>query len=139
MSRDASIDLDWADGTFRFRLGWGELEELQEKTDAGPYVVLRRLWDGTWRIQDLSNVVRLGLIGGGMEPATALRKVRAYVEARPAMESVDPAAAILAAALIGAADEPVGESEAPDLMEDLSTASPMERSDTAPSTGPVQR
>lgn len=136
MSRDASIDLDWADGNFRFRLGWGELEELQEKTDAGPYVVLRRLWEGTWKIQDLSNVVRLGLIGGGMEPTQAMRKVRTYVESRPAMESVDPAAAILAASLIGTSDEPLGESVAPDLMEELSTVSPTEKSDTAPSMEP---
>lgn len=30
MSRDASIDLDWAEGHFTFRLAWGELEKLQE-------------------------------------------------------------------------------------------------------------
>jgi hypothetical protein len=117
MSRDATIDLDWADGTFRFRLGWGELSELQEKTDAGPYVVLHRLHSHQWRMEDISSVIRLGLIGGGMEPGVALKKVRAYVETRPPLESHSFAVAILSAGLLGAPDEPVGEPSAPNLAE----------------------
>lgn len=113
MSRDARIELDWADGTFPFRLGWGELAEMQEKTDAGPYVVLHRLHSHQWRIEDISHVIRLGLIGGGMSPADALRKVRTYVEARPPLENHAYAVAILSAGLLGAEDEPVGEPEAP--------------------------
>ncbi len=136
MSRDASISLTWGDGDFKFRLGWGELEELQEKTDAGPYVVLRRILDGSWRVQDISNVIRLGLIGGGMSPTDAIQKVRAYVERRPPMENVIHARAILSVALVGTADEKLGEQEAPDLVEDQSMTSQMEKSDTAPSTEP---
>jgi len=36
MSRDASLTLDFGDGEHRFRLGYRELIELQEKCDAGP-------------------------------------------------------------------------------------------------------
>jgi len=117
MSRSAAIDLDWADGTYRFALRWGELAELQEKTEAGPYAVLQRIGSGSWRIEDLSNVVRLGLIGGGMTPGDAMKKVRFYVEQRPPMESVALAYAILQAALLGAPDEPMGEAEAPSQVE----------------------
>lgn len=113
MSRDAAIDLDWADGTYRFALKWGELTELQEKTDSGPYVVLHRLHSHQWRIEDISNVIRLGLIGGGLEPVKALKLVRTYVEARPPMENHPYAVAILSAGLIGAEDEKLGEAEAP--------------------------
>lgn len=113
MSRSAAIDLDFGDGTYRFALRWGELAELQEKTDAGPYVVLHRLHAHQWRVEDISNVIRLGLIGGGMEPAAALKKVRTYVEARPPLESHPFALAILSAGLLGAPEEPVGEQEAP--------------------------
>lgn len=113
MSRDARIDLDWADGTYAFRLAWAQLAELQEKTDAGPYVVLGRLHSHQWRIEDISNVIRLGLIGGGMEPAAALKKVRTYVEARPPLENHPFALAILSAGLLGAPEEPVGEPQAP--------------------------
>ncbi|MGM4911434.1 gene transfer agent family protein [Rhizobium sp. 768_B6_N1_8] len=113
MSRDAKITLTWADDDYVFRLGWGELAELQEKTDAGPYVVLNRLHVGQWRIEDISSVLRLGLIGGGMEPVKALKLVRTYVEARPPMENHPYAVAVLSAGLIGAPEEALGEGEAP--------------------------
>ena len=105
MSRDAKVTLDWADATHVFRLAWGHLAELQEKCDAGPYVVLQRLYSGAWKVEDISNVIRLGLVGGGMEPVQALKLVRSYVEARPPMESLHTAQAVLAAGCIGAADE----------------------------------
>lgn len=113
MSRDAKVTLAWADGDYVFRLAWGQLAELQEKTNAGPYVVLQRLYEGTWRVEDLSNVLRLGLIGGGMPPVEALKKVRTYVEARPPLESVPFATVVLSAGLMGAQDEQPGEAEAP--------------------------
>ncbi len=108
MARDASIELDWADGTYAFRLAWGELEKLQESCDAGPYVILARLNDGSWRVGDISNVIRLGLIGGGLAPVEALHKVREYVEKRPPVENLMFAQAILSAGLIGAPEEPLG-------------------------------
>lgn len=117
MSRDAKIQITWADGDYVFRLGWGEIAELQEKTDAGPYVVLNRLHLHQWRIEDISNVIRLGLIGGGMEPVKALKLVRSYVEARPPLESHPYAVAILSAGLIGSEDEKLGEAEAPNQAE----------------------
>jgi hypothetical protein len=117
MSRDAKIQLTWADGDYVFRLGWGELAELQEKTDAGPYVVLNRLHMHQWRIEDISSVIRLGLVGGGMDPVQALRKVRTYVESRPPMENHPYAVAILSSGLIGAEDEKLGEAEAPSQAE----------------------
>lgn len=111
MSRDARIELDWADGTHSFRLAWAQLAELQEKTDAGPYMVLQRLAAGAWRVEDLSNIIRLGLIGGGMTPADALKKVRAYVEERPPAESVIFAQGILMAGLYGAPEEDLGNAD----------------------------
>ncbi|MGU3494212.1 gene transfer agent family protein [Xanthobacteraceae bacterium A53D] len=112
MSRDARLDLDWADGTYAFRLGWGELELLQEACDAGPYVVLGRLTDGTWRMQDVAETIRCGLIGGGMSTTDAVRKVRTYVKDRPPAESLMTAQAVLSAGLVGAPDEQLGKPEA---------------------------
>lgn len=108
MSRDARIELDWADGTYAFRLAWAQLAELQEKTNAGPYVVFARLESDVWRIEDIAHTIRLGLIGGGMSPTDALKKVRAYVEERPLLESVPLAKAILEVALVGAPEEDLG-------------------------------
>jgi hypothetical protein len=124
--RDATVTFDWADGTYSFRLAWGQLAELQEKCDAGPYVVLQRLHSGEWRIEDVSNIIRLGLIGGGMEPAPALKLTRAYVEARPPMENIIPAQVILSAALTGAPEEKVGEGDAANQKTDSLTNSQTE-------------
>ena len=115
--RDARIDLDWGDGTYTFRLAWGQLAELQEKCDAGPYVVLHRLQTGSWRIEDISSVIRLGLIGGGLTPVEALKKVRAYVENRPPMENLLFAIGILSAGVTGAPEEPSGEIDAANQKE----------------------
>lgn len=124
--RDARVSFDWADGTYSFRLAWGQLGELQEKCDAGPYVVLQRLHSGSWRIEDITNIIRLGLIGGGMEPSPALKLTRAYVEARPPMENLIPAQVILSAALMGAPEEKVGEENAASPEENSSTNFPTE-------------
>lgn len=140
MSRDASITLDWADGTYAFRLAWGELEKLQEACDAGPYVILGRLIDGAWRVADISNVIRLGLIGGGMPPVEALKKVRGYVEDRPPMENLTIAQAVLSAAIVGAPDEDAGKKdEAANPAESSLTTSRTESSDLPPSMEPVQQ
>lgn len=127
MARDARIELDWADGTYAFRLAWGQLVELQEKCDAGPYVVLNRLYGGQWKVEDIANVIRLGLIGGGAKPADALRLTRTYVEAYPPLDNVLIAQAVLAAGLQGAPEEKVGEGEGE--AETASTTSPMESSE----------
>lgn len=124
--RDARVTFDWADGTHTFRLAWGQLAELQEKCDAGPYVVLQRLHSGAWRVEDITNVIRLGLIGGGMEASPALKLARHYVEERPPMENLIPAQVILSAALMGAPDEPAGEDDAASQTESSLTNSPTE-------------
>lgn len=108
MSRDASIGpLPWADGKYLFKLGWGELALLQEATDCGPLFLLDRLAGKHWRVQDISHSIRLGLIGGGLEPAKALALVANYVEARPPTENLMLAYAIVAAGVQGAPDEPL--------------------------------
>lgn len=136
MSRDARVELDWADGTYSFRLAWGELARLQEACDAGPLVILDRLTNGTWRVEDISNVLRLGLIGGGMEPSAALKKIRAYVEDRPPVENALFAQAVLAVACHGAPEEPLGNPEAAS-QESASMGSGTESSGSPPSTEPA--
>ncbi len=108
MSRNGSIDLDWGDDTHRFRLAIGELRDLQEKCGASPFTVLGRVMSVEPMIDDLREVLRLGLIGGGLAPPQALVLVRRWVDERPLVESILPARAVLAAALYGVEDEPPG-------------------------------
>lgn len=115
MARSGEIGpLDWANGSYTFRMGWGELIKLQEEVDAGPWMVLQRLSTGAWGVKDISAIIRLGLIGGGLEPGKALALVRDYVEERPPAENLSFATGILYAAVQGAPDgEQPGEADAP--------------------------
>jgi hypothetical protein len=133
MSRDGSISLTWGDGEHRFRLAIGQLRELQEKCDAGPAEIAGRLTDGRWRVNDVREAVRLGLIGGGMVPAEAYRLTARYVDERPLLESVPVAQAVLMAALVGAPEEPVGKAEAAEAE----TGATMSASPSPPSTEPA--
>lgn len=112
MSADGSITLQWADGDHKFRLAIGQLRELQEKCNAGPLEIMGRLQHGTWRVDDVREPVRLGLIGAGTDPMTALALVVNYIEKRPLVENVPIARTILMAALIGVPDDPVGKPKA---------------------------
>jgi hypothetical protein len=125
MSADASKTFEWADGEYKFRLAIGQLRELQDKTGVGPYALLSRVIDGTWKVDDLREVIRLGLIGGGLEPLKALSLVKNYVEGRPLMESLTPVKVILAAALFGDPDDPVGKKEPEKTEDQPGSASPV--------------
>lgn len=127
MARDAQVLLAWADGEYPFRLGIGQLAELQEKTGAGPWYI-------QWALSVLmaavdtpimppkdagpsyvSETIRLGLIGGGMEAVKAMKLVKAYAGPGQIAENIPVAFAIIGVALYGAPeDEPEkleGESE----------------------------
>lgn len=134
MSRDGSVTLPFADGDYTFRLAWGELITLQEERDAGAYVLLDRLLTGRWHVQDISSVLRLGLIGGGMEPVPALKMVRTYVEARPPMESLVYAQRVLGAAIAGTPEEEVGKKSEAASQEEGNAPSRTASSDLPPSS-----
>jgi hypothetical protein len=91
-----------------FKLAWRELMKIQEACDAGPYVVLDRLVSGRWRLQDISEVIKWGLIGGGMPQGDALKLVETEVEARPPLENLTIAQTVLGAGVVGTEEEEVG-------------------------------
>lgn len=106
--RDGSIELEFGDGRYPFKLGWGELIKLQEKTDTGPYMLQLRLGRGDWKVQDIEETIRWGLIGGGMTPVDASKLIKLYVHGRPLLEDNGPlltATAVITAALVGAPEE----------------------------------
>ncbi|MET4636161.1 gene transfer agent family protein [Kaistia defluvii] len=111
MSRDGSVSFAWGDGEHRFRLAIGEWRELQEKTGVGPAELLQRVSTGRWRVDDIRETLRVGLIGGGMKPLEALGLVTRYVDVFPLMDNVPAAQAVLITALVGPPEEPVGKRE----------------------------
>lgn len=104
MSRDASIELDFADGTYKFRLAIGQLAELDEKTDRGPLELLSMIDNHTWRPLHVREVIRLGLIGGGTAPAKATTLLKRYVDDMPWVNWLPVARAIIFAAVAGPPD-----------------------------------
>lgn len=134
MSRDASISFDFGDGEHKFRLAIGQLRELQEKTGVGPMRLFQRLIDGSWMVDDAREVLRIGLVGGGMRPAEALGLVRRYVDERPLAESQAPAMLVLGAALHGTEqEEQPGKEEAPDAATDATSSSSLPSTVSEPS------
>lgn len=114
-NRNGVVEFDFGDDRHRFRLALGELEELQEKTGVGPFMLMQRLITGEWRTQDVTNTLRLGLVGGGMRPLDALELVRRYVEQRPDwLSNAAAARLVIFAALAGAPEEAPGKSAAPE-------------------------
>lgn len=102
MSRHAAIEQAFGDGTYTFRLGLDEIEELERKRDLSVFQIVMRLAPERReaRLADLSEVLRLGLIGGGMKPVEAMALVRRYVDQRPLDESRDIAYAVALAGLM---------------------------------------
>lgn len=71
------------------------------------FSVLRSL-GGDWRVDDIRETIRLGLIGAGTTPTEAFLLVSRYVDNVPLTENVGIASEILMHALVGEADDPVG-------------------------------
>lgn len=116
---DCKVEFDWADGHYQFALRLAQLEELQEKANAGPQEILRRLQDGTWRTQDVRETLRLGLIGMKMPASEAFNLVKRYVDDMPWAQNAVYAAVVLAAAVFGVPDDKPGKFEADSTTEDL--------------------
>lgn len=106
MSADGSIILEWSGRHRLFRLGLGQIFRLQEATGLGPYDLASRVSSDDCRVADLSEIIRLGLIGGGADVDEAFRLV-ADVEAAAPINVFALARSIIGAALIGPPDDKI--------------------------------
>jgi Phage tail tube protein, GTA-gp10 len=131
MSRDGSCELVWAGDERRFRLGLDELFALQDKCDAGPAEIASRLRNGTWRLQDIQEVFRLSLIGGGEEAKKAKSLVAEHIVPGKLQSNVLIAFAILLSALQGDENDPVGKDQAEAPASEATASSPRPSTETA--------
>jgi hypothetical protein len=112
MSRDGSVELVWAGDLRKFRLGIDELLALQDKRDAGPQEIANRLRKQSWRVQDVHETIRLGLLGGGMDAKLAQRLVDEQARPGKLASSALIAFAIIVSAIQGDENDPVGKEQA---------------------------
>lgn len=131
MSRSARYKGAFGGARRTFEMTIEGLEELQEACDAGPEEILDRVLTRRWRVKEIQESLRLGLIGGGMEANAALLMVARYAGPGNLAPHKALVACIVGAALHGAPDE-----DAPPEKPRRRTApaSPAEKSGSPPST-----
>lgn len=106
MSLDIGFTDDWADGTYHFRLGAKQLDELQDITGVGAELLYYRFTtpvqgERNWKTRWMRETIRLSLIGGGTEASQAEKMCRMYVDDNPRLPNLRFAIAALGGALMG--------------------------------------
>jgi hypothetical protein len=139
MSRDASLTLPLGAEEYLFRLGLAEERKIEETCDAGLGELARRLAPamrfaqataastpeqrrglftqaiaggalGECRVDDYRAVLHQGLIGGKqVEPTLAGLLIREHVDGKPRLQFMLMAFQLVMETIVGAEDEPLGE------------------------------
>jgi hypothetical protein len=111
-----TVTLNFGDGPYPFSIyPIGAVRIIEDACRIGAGAVYERILSGQFYSSDMETVIRAGLIGGGMDPAEALRKCETYIQFMPWKAQCLLALAILMHRSSGIEDEkkePVSESEA---------------------------
>lgn len=133
MAANGHVTLAWGDGDHDFNLAKiAHVLELEDKCGCGVREVLTRIIERRWYVQDIREVIRLSLIGGGKTPVEALVLVKRYFDERPWEESVTTAQTILLASIVGVPGDEVGKDQA-----EGTTTEAMDALSAPPSTEPA--
>lgn len=151
------IDLEFADGSYTFRLGLAQVAILQDKCGCGIGALYARLMRGRYLMEDVSigltteaefraedvvEVIRQGLIGGGkgevdgtpvlVSTITANKLVAGYVfPERPLKEGWNVAVAVLMACVEGYTPKKAEPAAAPATETQKAASTSRKRSPTA--------
>lgn len=113
--RSCEVTLQFADADYLFRLPLKRIAELEEKCGAPVGAIWKRVClTGDYHAVDLIETVRLGLIGGGLDPQEARKLIERYCDTWPLSEWHVHAIAILGACVEGyemAGTDPASEDE----------------------------
>lgn len=141
MAPVGTVRIAWQGGEHDFCMAeTGSIFSLEEACGAGLMEVFRRLSGDRWKVNDVREPIRLGLIGGGCKPDEAMKLVKAHVDHNPKglAPSVVLATAILQAVLIGVPDDPLGKQEAPEATTGQVSTTTTAASGAPQSTEPAQ-
>lgn len=140
MSGDGSICLMWAGEMRDFRIAIGEFRGLQESVNArrmliaappiGPSTLLHLLRTNDAWPDDVRDVLKAGLVGGGSTSTEAARLLIREFDGKPILEHMKTAFLILLASLVGVPEDD------PELKKKMTTAK-TSQSDSPSSTDMV--
>ncbi|MFK4523704.1 hypothetical protein ABIF90_001685 [Bradyrhizobium japonicum] len=91
----------FGDGEHAFKLTPGQIAELETKCGSGIGMIANRLFSRNFAQADVTETIRLALIGGGTTPKRAHELIVAYVDGRALIETYELAAKILERTLFG--------------------------------------
>ena len=95
----------FGDAEYSFRLTPALIVELEQKCGTGVGTICHRVFNRQFVQADISETIRLALIGGGTTPKRAAELVATYVAGRPFAETWPLASKILERAWFGAPHE----------------------------------
>lgn len=118
-SRSAKIRAIIGNDYYDLAMKIDQLIEFQDRCGVGPLFAMRRMVErnsmyetvGDFRVEYVLETIRLGLVGGGMNPIEAVKLTDKYVRQGFIMDYLEVAAHTLYAALHGPEEEPVPEAE----------------------------
>ncbi|EJF91682.1 gene transfer agent family protein [Bartonella tamiae] len=79
-NRSGKTILNFGENRYVFKIGYGQIKDIQDSVDAGPFFILDSFLNGEYRIDYIREVIRYGLVGGGIHEIEALKIVECYVE-----------------------------------------------------------
>ena len=101
--RETAARLFVGDAEYDLLLSPAVIVELERLTGRGIGGIFRRLAASEFSFAEVIDTIRLGLVGGGMDPRRAAELVETYVKPRPLAETFPMALAVMEAAWFGTA------------------------------------
>lgn len=103
MASKTEIVAFFGDQQYRLRLSVELVSELERQVGVGIGSLNKRVLAGHFAIKDLIEIIRLGLIGGGVTPQRAKELIDTYTTDRPLLEYAPVAIDVLSALFVGPA------------------------------------
>lgn len=111
ISTTTRLETFFGDGRYNFQLTAPLIIELERSTGSGIGGLAKRLFAHDYRYHELSELIRLALIGGGQTPQRAKELTETYVHGLPISTAIPVAVNILEATFFGV-DKPQDKADA---------------------------
>ncbi len=98
---ETTISRPFAGAEYTFDLTFSLALEFERNLRKSLYAAMRAMLAGDWRLRDVEEIIRLGLIGGGTDDIEAVRLIEDHVKPAPIARHAKLCTDILEAAFFG--------------------------------------